>query len=447
MKKLSLQIRLLLSFLGIAATVWGCAAFISWQECRDQLDEFFDTYQLRMAKQLAAADWKNLSPADQKRSDRIIDNLYDDGDEEDEALGFAVFNAEGKIIFHDNENGAYFPYLAGFSGFNDYKIGPKHKKWRIIQVPSLKGNYTIAVGQELEFRNDAALEMVEESLLPWLAGLGILMLATTGLAALAFRPLKKISRDLGDREAGNLTPLDDSSLPPEITPLTQALNNLFARQEQLLQRERAFISDSAHELRSPLTALKVQLEVAQLAADDDTARNNALQKLGEGIERSTRLVEQLLALSRLESGREQETGIIDWPGLLQNEIAELTPKAEAKKIKITLQADGGFPCPEGSALLLGLLVRNLLDNAVRYSPEGSEIFIQYAKGKFCVMNPAPGLRPEDLPRLGERFYRPAGQKENGSGLGLSIVKRIAELHSCTVQLKNENKKFAVIITA
>lgn len=445
MRKMSLQIRLLLSFLGIAAAVWTCAAVISWQECREQLDEFFDTYQLRMAKQLAAADWSGLTPDDLKKSNKIADELDNDGDEEDEALGFAVFDQHGKMIFHDNENGAYFPYLADFSGFSDFKIGSKHKKWRLVQIPAHKGNYTVTVGQELEFRNDAALDMVEESLLPWLAGLGILMATTFGLAALAFRPLKKISRELSLRDGGDLSPLDDSLLPPEIMPLSQALNDLFIRQEQLLQRERSFISDSAHELRSPLTALKVQLEVAQMAADDEPVRTNALKKLEYGITRASRLVEQLLALSRLESNRDQINETLDWPALLHEEAAEAFSQAEAKQTRIIIQTDNAPPCRNGSPLLLGLMLRNLLDNAVRYSPEGSEIILSCREGKLCVSNPAPNFHSTDLTRLGERFFRPAGQKETGSGLGLSIIRRITELHNCHMLITYENGIFCVSI--
>lgn len=447
MRKMSLQLRLLLSFLGIAAAVWTCAAVISWQECREQLDEFFDTYQLRMAKQLAAADWSSLTPDDLRKSNQITNELDNDGDEEDEALGFAVFDAGGKMIFHDNENGAYFPYLTGFSGFSNFKIGSKHKKWRLVQIPAHKGNYMITVGQELEFRNDAALDMVEESLLPWLAGLGILMTATFGLAALAFRPLKKISRELSQRDGGDLSPLDDSLLPPEIMPLTQALNSLFIRQDQLLQRERAFIADSAHELRSPLTALKVQLEVAQMAADDEPVRAKALKKLESGIARACRLVEQLLALSRLESNREQINDALDWQALLYGGMAEVSSKAEAKQIKILIQTDNIPPCRNGFPLLLELMLRNLLDNAVRYSPEGSEIILSCNKRKLCVSNPAPNFNTTDLTRLGERFFRPAGQKETGSGLGLSIIRRIAELHHLQMQITYENGIFCVSIRA
>lgn len=138
-------------------------------------------------------------------------------------------------------------------------------------------NFTIAVGQELEFRDDAALELVEETLLPWLVGLSVLLLAVIWMVSRELRPLRRIADELSERDSDNLHPLSLSGQASEILPLIKAINTQFSRIEQMLQRERGFISDSAHELRSPLTALKVQLEVAQLADDDAAARHQALQ--------------------------------------------------------------------------------------------------------------------------------------------------------------------------
>ena len=167
MKKMSLRLRLIISFLIVSTCVWTAAAVISWQESRDQMDEFFDTYQLLLARQLSTADWTNLTADMQKKSNRLIENVDDDGEEEDEALGFAVFNRRGEMIFNDDENGRDFIYTPEASGFINQKIGRKKDMWRIFWLTSADKNFTIAVGQELEFRDDAALELVEETLLPW----------------------------------------------------------------------------------------------------------------------------------------------------------------------------------------------------------------------------------------------------------------------------------------
>ena len=444
---MSLRLRLIISFLIVSTCVWTAAAVISWQESRDQMDEFFDTYQLLLARQLSTADWTNLTADMQKKSNRLIENVDDDGEEEDEALGFAVFNRRGEMIFNDDENGRDFIYTPEASGFVNQKIGRKKDMWRIFWLTSADKNFTIAVGQELEFRDDAALELVEETLLPWLVGLSVLLLAVIWMVSRELRPLRRIADELSERDSDNLHPLSLSGQASEILPLIKAINTQFSRIEQMLQRERGFISDSAHELRSPLTALKVQLEVAQLADDDAAARHQALQKLNQGIDRSTRLVEQLLALSRLDSAAAAANDEpLDWPALVNAAVNEQLPAAEEKKINIKTSTDGSAPTTCGQPLLWALLLRNLLDNAVRYSPEEAQISIELKDETLSVTNSNTVVPAEYLPRLKERFFRPAGQKSTGSGLGLSIVERIAELHRCRVALTNDDGNFRVTVS-
>lgn len=447
MKKMSLRLRLIISFLIVSTCVWTAAAVISWQESRDQMDEFFDTYQLLLARQLSTADWTNLTADMQKKSNRLIENVDDDGEEEDEALGFAIFNRRGEMIFNDDENGRDFIYTPEASGFVNQKIGRKKDMWRIFWLTSADKNFTIAVGQELEFRDDAALELVEETLLPWLVGLSVLLLAVIWMVSRELRPLRRIADELSERDSDNLHPLSLSGQASEILPLIKAINTQFSRIEQMLQRERGFISDSAHELRSPLTALKVQLEVAQLADDDAAARHQALQKLNQGIDRSTRLVEQLLALSRLDSAAAAANDEpLDWPALVNAAVNEQLPAAEEKKINVKTSTDGSAPTTCGQPLLWALLLRNLLDNAVRYSPEEAQISIELKDETLSVTNSNTVVAAEYLPRLKERFFRPAGQKSTGSGLGLSIVERIAELHRCRVALTNDDGNFRVTVS-
>ena len=447
MKKMSLRLRLIISCLLVSTCVWSAAAVISWQESRDQMDEFFDTYQLLLARQLSTADWTNLTADMQKKSNRLIENVDDDGEEEDEALGFAVFNRRGEMIFNDDENGRDFIYSPEASGFVNQKIGRKKDMWRIFWLTSADKNFTIAVGQELEFRDDAALELVEETLLPWLVGLSVLLLAVIWMVSRELRPLRRIADELSERDSDNLHPLSLSGQASEILPLIKAINTQFSRIKQMLQRERGFISDSAHELRSPLTALKVQLEVALLADDDAAARHQALQKLNQGIDRSTRLVEQLLALSRLDSAAAAANDEpLDWPALVNAAVNEQLPAAEEKKINIKTSTDGSAPTTCGQPLLWALLLRNLLDNAVRYSPEEAQISIELKDETLSVTNSNTVVAAEYLPRLKERFFRPAGQKSTGSGLGLSIVERIAELHRCRVALTNDDGNFRVTIS-
>lgn len=423
------------------------SAFLSWKETREEIYEFFDSYQLLLARQLSTADWENININSQKLSNRIIDNVGN-AEEEDEAIGFAVFDNHGKMIFNDDKNGAKFTYHNGDGLFVDQPIIGEDETWRIIRIKSADNNFTIAVGQELEYRDEIAMDLVEESLLPWLIGLTILMLATIVIVSLEFLPLKKLTKDLSKRDANDLSALSKQDMPKEITPLIDAINGLFIQIENMIKRERHFISDSAHELRSPLTALKVQLEVAQMAKDDKKVRENALEKLEIGIERSSRLVEQLLALSRIESSiyNSENKEIINWENLLEQVIDEHKNVAFKKDIIIKSSIDSGVMIKEGNNILWSLLIRNLLDNAIRYSPAKAQISIKIDADKIEIINSDTLVDEKILTHLSERFYRPSGQKENGSGLGLSIVDRIAKIYNCQLSFQNSSEGFCVTVS-
>ncbi|HBD81376.1 MAG TPA: two-component system sensor histidine kinase QseC, partial [Leclercia adecarboxylata] len=194
---------------------------------------------------------------------------------------------------------------------------------------------------------------------------------------------------------------------------------------------------AAHELRSPLTALKVQTEVAQLSLDDPQAQAKALTQLHAGIDRASRLVEQLLTLSRLDSLESlDDVEPLNMADLLQSVVMDSYHPAQQAGIEIRLNILDPQVTRTGQQLLLSLLVRNLLDNAVRYSPRGSRVEVTLDTHSVIVRDNGPGIAPDALTRIGERFYRPPGQDQTGSGLGLSIVKRIAALHRMTVTLGN-----------
>lgn len=448
MKKLSLKLRLIIFFSIISTVVWSAAAVLSWYESREQLDEFFDTYQLMLARQFAAADWSNAGSATVKQVNKIIGHLADDGEEEDEALGFAVFDHSGKMVFHDGKNGRNFKYTPEISGFKNHKIGRKKKLWRIVCLPSADGQYLIAVGQEEEFRNEAALDLIEETMLPWALGLGLILLCTVWMVHRELKPLKQIADNLENRSADDFSPLDGSNVPAELLPLIISGNRLFARTDKMLKNERSFIADSAHELRSPLTALKVQLEVAELSLDDKDALYKALKQLKSGIDRSSRLVEQLLALSRLDSGHGTNVNdeILDWKNIVNRAQEEQKSVVAAKNITISSKLESRPFLVSGNAFLWSLLLRNLLDNAIRYSPEGASINVELTAQKLIVSNTGVKVENAVIENLGQRFFRPAGQKETGSGLGLSIVEKIAFLHGCRSEYNCCNGVFTVTIS-
>ena len=446
MKKLSLKIRLIISFCIASVVILGGAGVLSWFESREQIDEFFDTYQLLLARQLSTADWKNIQPTTLKKVNKIVDELDDDGEEAEEALGFAVFNQDGNIIFHDNENGRFFNYNSQISGFGEQKIGSKQKEWRIVWMDSADYQHKIAVGQELAYRDDVAFDLIEEMLLPWCCGLVGLLLMIVLLVHMELRPLRQIAKNIAQRNPDDFSLLNEDNVPQEIVPLVKEINQLFGRIELMLKRERSFISDAAHELRSPLTALKVQLEVTEMSGDDCESKQKALTHLRVGIERSSRLVEQLLALSRLDSAGQIACSeeLLDWKTLLRQVIEEQNAIA-GRVLDVKVIHEDRCVISHGQNLLWSLLLRNLLDNAVRYSPENTQIRLEFNDCGLIVSNSGVVLDKKYIPHLGERFFRPAGQKAIGSGLGLSIVCKIAELHGYRVRFEQEDDIFKVII--
>ena len=439
----SLRLRLILAFILTSLIVFSLAAIVSYHETNKKVDEFFDTYQMVLARQLASADWNAITDTSQKLTNRLLKNIHN-AEEEDEAIGFAIFNKTGKLIFHDNENGKDFLYFPHVGTFVNQPVDGE--KWRIVWLYSADNNFVIAVGQELEYRNDIVWDMTEEFLIPWGIGIFILLILMILIISLEFIPLNKVAKNLENRSPNDLSPLDLANLSSEIRPLVLSLNNLFAKIKLMLDKERSFIADSAHELRSPLTALKVQLEVLQMADNDKQLRQSTLLKLQEGIARSSRLVEQLLALSKAESSLQDTISEkIIWSTLTQQLIEEYSQEATRKNINISFHDDGTAPFVKGNSLLASLIMRNLLDNALKYSPQNSEIKISFENNTLSVVNTNVQLDDKVLSLIGRRFYRPAGQKQSGSGLGLSIVLRIAEIYGCHVSFRNADNSFEVRI--
>lgn len=445
MKNFSLRSRLIIYFSLISALIFSGAGLMSWLESKETIDEFFDTYQMALARQMAVSDWNSITPELQKRTNAIIKNIQG-ADDDDEAVGFAVFDRNGKIVFHDNEHGKNFYFQESTGKFLNQDINGE--KWRIVWVVSVDRQYIIAVGQELEYRDDMVWDMLEEFLGPWLLGLVILLFAIIFIITKEFLPLNRLAQKVEKRQSGDLSPLSEDGIPHEVLPLIEAVNLLLRQIEDMLARERRFIADSAHELRTPLTALKVQTEVALMNFDNLPALEKNLKNLMSGIDRSTRLVEQLLALSKTETvlNQEQTCGEkLDWTEMANSLIEEYMSAAEEKNIAIINNISEDAPFIKGNPVFATLLLRNLIDNAIKYSGKDAAVTLYSDKQELVVSNNHVSISKEHLEKLGQRFYRPSGQDETGSGLGLSIVSGIAKFYGCRVDFNYENNIFTVRI--
>ncbi|WP_220710647.1 quorum sensing histidine kinase QseC [Enterobacter cancerogenus] len=432
--KLSLKLRLTLLFLLLSLAAWFAASLVAWQQTTHKLDKLFDTQQMLFAKRLLTMDLDEVRAHERMRD---MPKKVKHGRLDDDALAFAIFSADGDMILNDGENGRDIPYHYRRDGFDDGRLKDDNDAWRFVWLTSPDGKYRVVVGQEAEYRQEMALDVVSSQLTPWLVALPVMLLLLIVMLSRELKPLKKLAQTLRSRSPDATDTLSTQGVPAEVRPLLDSLNHLFTRTQEMMSRERRFTSDAAHELRSPLAALKVQTDVAQLYLDDPQAQAKALAQMHAGIDRASRLVDQLLTLSRLDSldnlDNIEPLALAD---LLQSAVMDIYHPAQQAGIDIRLNINAPQATRTGQQLLLSLLVRNLLDNAIRYSPRGSVVDVTLNARSFSVRDNGPGIAPDALARVGERFYRPPGQDETGSGLGLSIVKRIATLHGMRVSLAN-----------
>jgi two-component system OmpR family sensor kinase len=264
------------------------------------------------------------------------------------------------------------------------------------------------------------------------------MMAVWWLISRSLAPVQRVRTQVAGRAADDLSPLPEAGLPEEVMPLVSELNLLFGRVREAFAAQQTFVADAAHELRSPLTALRLQAQ-ALGRAQDAAARDAAVARLNDGIERAIQLVSQLLVLAREEGHSEGESRMqrIDLQDLVRQVVADVLPQAQARRVDVGLATSGsvwvlGQPEP------LHILLRNLLDNAVKYSPEGGQVDISLSvmDGSPCltVEDSGPGIAEAERERVFDRFYRTPEAGAAGSGLGLAIVRTIAARHGAKVRL-------------
>ena len=419
----SLQGHLLSLVLGTVVIVWLVTALLTWRDVRHELDELLDGHLAQAAAVLVVQQAQELD---------------DDADSVDAPslhryapkVTFQVFH-EGRLMLR-SANAPLEPLLTpGDSfktGFADVQIDGK--QWRVFATQGAENDVQVYVGEEMESRTSILSAVLRGTLYPMAVALPLLALVLWWAVRSSLQPLHQLGNTLSQRRPDALKALELEGVPSEMTPMVQALNGLFERIEVLLESERRFTADASHELRTPIAAIRAQAQVA-LGEAEDAPRRNALRNTLLGCDRAIHLVEQLLTLSRLDASAAPPMVRLDLTALARQVVAETAAPAITKRQ--VLEFDGPAPCPvQGNEALLSILIRNLVDNAVRYSPTAAsiQISVHAAQGQvtLTVQDSGPGLSDADLARLGERFFRVTGNTEPGSGLGWSIVQRIAAVH-------------------
>jgi two-component system, OmpR family, sensor histidine kinase QseC len=423
---MSLQRRLLIYLLICAPIVWTVAMLASANRAREEVNELFDTEIIRLSRQVQATLVGVSQPG------ATLPEAQPAGEADLRDLAIAVWNAEGKLLLVDRE-GVQLPRLTDASGFVDLTLDASD--WRVYYLQSQRGEWLVAAGQRIDERDELVWNLVGSQLLPWLLVLPVLLGAMAWAVRRALAPVRSLTTELLGRSADDLQPVPASHAPAELQPLLGAMNGLFQRIESTLARERRFTADAAHELRTPLAVLRAQWDVLR-RADGRAEREQAQHKLGAGLDRLDRLVTQMLALSRLEAtDRLPQAAAVDWPPLVEQAMSDVLALAERRRIELACDwppaGQAALPL-RGDADLLAVLLRNLLDNAVRHAPEGSAVTLRFGTESIEVDNDGPALSAETLAHLGERFHRVGGSLESGSGLGISIAMRIVALHGLTL---------------
>lgn len=434
---MSLQRRLLLYLLICAPLVWGFGLVFSVQHTRDEVNELYDSELVRMSRQVQSTlrpDLLTTVPGDVN----VLPGLSETRGEADaKDFALAVWSAHGGLVMSDRE-GVQLPRMDGSAGFVDQLLGGK--RWRTYYLQSSSGEWLVAAGQRTKERDELVYSLTVNQIAPWLLVLPALLLAMAWAVRRALAPLNQLTSELTARDANGLQRIEADHAPAELKPLVGAMNGLFERIEQTLERERRFTADAAHELRTPLAALRAQWDVLRRCAND-AERSEAAAGFTASVDRLDRLVTQMLALSRLEATLQLQQGLprtvkVQWHAVVEQAMSDCLPIADRRHIELACEWPSE-PCDvmpvAGDENLMTVLLRNLLDNASRYAPAGSLVTVRLFADRLEVENDGEPLSAEQLASLGERFRRSEGQSEVGNGLGVSIVQRTADLHGLAVE--------------
>lgn len=492
----SLRHLLLLALLTATMVIWGITAYVSYRVTRSEVSDLFDAelvqsakvlltfveslsrdgslpdywqgsestklgytyplgskYERKLAFQLWSED-KVFLPQQEKKSE-----LSESGFEENEQNklwnvfeDFMQANAlpqkyERKIAFQlwskarglllRSDSAPVFSFSSTLRGFSKTTID--NDVWHVYSIANTTADYVIHVAQKEEIRTEISDEISMQLLNQFLIGLPVLGFFIWMIVGNSLKPINRLEKAISRREASYLKPLRLAKLPKEIVPVVKEINNLFIQLEAAFEHERRFTADASHELRTPLAGLLTQVQVA-LRTDDDAVRRQALKRIEQAVNRMSYMVQQLLTFSRIESGVEY---LKKEPMTLSNEIvqviSDIEPEAHKKRIQIEFVEEKATMII-ANGQLINILIRNVIDNAIKYTPMNGMILISLTGREksleLCIEDSGPGISPDQYEKSMQRFHRclETAQTEQGTGLGFSIVQRIAKSHGAEMAL-------------
>ncbi|HXL84325.1 MAG TPA: ATP-binding protein [Casimicrobiaceae bacterium] len=420
---------LLLIAVALAALVQSA---IAYYEASSEADEIFDYHMQQIA--LALRGGLPLGPSHQRLEHEVEEANFD--------FVVQVWTLDGTLVYASTAQ-AQLPRQA-VSGFSN--VTAQGASYRVFLM--LTSSQVIQVAQDLAARQELAGGLVLRMVGPVMLLAPVLMLAVWGVVTQSTRPLARARQQIARRAADELSPLTVPGLPDEVRPLVDEINLLFARLAEAFDAQRSFVADAAHELRSPLAALRLQVQSMQRATDTE-ARAVATRRMLAGIDRAGRLVDQMLVLARQDAAAEPTEGApTDLRATATLAIGDVLSAARERRIDLGI-VDSETLSVTGESEALRILFRNLLENAIKYAPEGGtvDVAIRTQEGRPLVeiADSGPGIPVEKRDRAFDRFYRVAGGTAAGSGLGLAIAQSIARRHHATITLDTSSRLGGLLV--
>jgi len=441
----SLRLRLTWYVVATLLTLTSLSGIAIYMGTTKEADEIFSASLVQTARIIDGLVTRDAIDTSQRELQRKLE-LGPSAHDYERKLFFAVLDADGKLLLHSRE-APDLPKAGIASGFSEFRY--KRKKWFTFALESSEDDLLVVVGERSGVREEITEYIGGGLLLPLILLLPLVLWMLWHIVGVALRPLQTVTDQVREQDLRRLTPIDVSGVPREISPLVDALNQMIVDLDVAYLRERRFVSDAAHELRNPLASLLINVDNAIEETHEEDALDS-LQSMKVSIRRLSHLVSQLLALSHLEKG---DSGAVfepvDLARVCAGAIAAAQAEAETKSITLELiAADTGCELA-GAKPLLESLVSNLLDNALLYAGSGSRVLLQCRRegGELVltVDDSGPGLDVEQREKAPGRFYRAGDTNRSGAGLGLSIVKTIAQSHSAGVEL-SESKLGGLCVT-